>query len=180
MTPIEQNSKIITLVAEEAEEEMVKKFLPQTTCIRTGVGASNVIKTLCQLPSNTKVVNIGYAGSNLLPIGTVTYVKSSYRLMNDTYQFHDYNNPLTLSKQGYPCYTSNSFVTEATNMAPTLYDMELNYMVAFPLHFLGAIKIVSDNLSVDAFQNNAIRSSGVLTSEKVWQEVAKMFTTFEI
>lgn len=169
------NDPIVVLVAETAEERMVKQFLPEVKCIRMGVGASNVIKACCQLPAGTRVFNIGYAGSNDLSIGTVTSVSKTYRLKDDTYVFEDYNNPLELSADGYPCYTNNSFVTETDKVEPTLFDMELNYIAAFHFRFEGAIKIVSDNLSVDAFKNNAIRESGILTSEDVWKLVADLF-----
>lgn len=170
-------NRIIILVAEEAEAKMVQQFLPEAECVRTGVGASNVIKTCCGIPAGSKVFNIGYAGSNSLPIGTVTAVSGTYRLMSDAYKFVDHNNPLCLGREGFPCYTSNSFVTESDKVEPTLFDMELNYMAAFPFDFVGAIKIVSDNLSVDAFQNNAIRESGILTSAEVWEKVAELYRT---
>lgn len=166
---------LVVLVAESAEEKMVQQFLPEVKCIRMGVGASNVIKACSQLPAGTRVFNIGYAGSNELNIGTVTAVSKTYRLKDDTYVFEDYNNPLELSKDGYPCYTNNSFVTSTDKTEPTLFDMEMNYIAAFPLKFEGAIKIVSDNLSVDAFKNNAIRESGILTSPEVWEKVARLF-----
>lgn len=168
-------SKIVILVAEEAEAKMVQKYLPEAECVRTGVGASNVIKTCCGIAPGTKVFNIGYAGSNSLTIGTVTSVSETRRLMSDTYKFVDHNNPLRLGGEGFPCYTSNSFVTESDKVEPTLFDMELNYMAAFPFEFVGAIKIVSDNLSVAAFQNNAIRESGILTSAEVWERVAELY-----
>ena len=168
-------NRIIILVAEEAEARMVQKYMPEVECVRTGVGASNVIKTCCGIPAGTKVFNIGYAGSNSLPIGTVTAVSRTFRLMSDTYRFVDHNNPLCLGVEGFPCYTSNSFVTETDKEDPTLFDMELNYMAAFPFEFVGAIKIVSDNLSVGAFQNNAIRESGILTSAEVWEKVAVLY-----
>ena len=51
--------------------------------------------------------------------------------------------------------------------------MELNYIASFSPHLelVGAVKIVSDNLNVDAFLNNAKRESGVLTSDEVWTKV---------
>ncbi|MBQ0063599.1 MAG: hypothetical protein KBS94_06195 [Prevotella sp.] len=170
-----QNAAVTVLVAEEAEQKMVAQYLPQVNCVCTGVGASNVIKTLCTLPKGTKVINIGYAGSNTLEIGTVVRVSESHRMMDGTYQFIDHNNPLVFGTEGYPCYTSNSFVTASNDTMPTLYDMELNYMVAFPQDFVGAIKIVSDNLSIDAFRNNAIREAGILTSKDVWQHVVELY-----
>ena len=78
-----------------------------------------------------------------------------------------------------PCYTGNSFFTESDRTEPTLYDMELNYIASFSprLELFAAVKIVSDNLSVDAFLNNAKRESGVLTSDKVWANVKQAVET---
>ena len=71
------------------------------------------------------------------------------------------------------------FFTESGRTEPTLYDMELNYIASFSPHLelVAAVKIVSDNLSVDAFLNNAIRESGVLTSDKVWANVKQAVET---
>ena len=175
---------ITIIVAEQAEENMILKHYPGIKCIRTGVGASNVIKTCCRLPEGSRIFNIGYAGSNKLPVGTVTFVSETRRLMSDDYKFEDYHNPLAfgaqLQEKGYPCYTSNSFVTRSDIVEPVLFDMELNYIAAFPLQLEGSIKIVSDNLCVDSFMNNAIRETGILTSEKVWNQVFEMFENLNI
>lgn len=153
--------------------QQVQGDLPELECIRTGVGAGNVIKACCNLPKGTRIINIGYAGSNNIEIGTVSLVSDSYRYTDGTYKFDDHANPLHLSDEGLPCYTGNSFFTESDKTAPTLYDMELNYIASFSPHLelVAAVKIVSDNLSVDAFMNNAIRESGVLASDEVWENV---------
>ena len=165
--------RIVILAAEEAEFNKCKECFPEMDCILMGVGAGNVIRTCCQLPEGTKVISIGYAGSNCLEIGTVTLVSDSYRLKDDCYQFKDYACPLHLSDAGYPDYTNNSFVTSSDKTAPSLFDMELNYIAAFTprIELLAAVKIVSDNLSVEDFKNNAIRESGILTSDEVWNKV---------
>ncbi|MDO4824152.1 MAG: hypothetical protein Q4A08_08305 [Bacteroidales bacterium] len=152
-------SRIVILAAEEAEYNKCREIFPEMECIRTGVGAGNVIKA--------------YAGSNNIEIGTVSLVSDSYRYTDGTYKFDDHANPLHLSDEGLPCYTGNSFFTESDKTAPTLYDMELNYIASFSPHLelVAAVKIVSDNLSVDAFMNNAIRESGVLASDEVWENV---------
>lgn len=171
----------IILVAEQAEAEMVARYIPEAECICTGVGASNVINACSRIPKGSKVVNIGYAGSNCLEVGTVAAVGRSYRLTDGNYQFDDFRNPLVFKAETdgggdvFPCYTSNSFVTQTDITEAALFDMELNYIVAFPFEMLGSIKIVSDNLSVDAFLNNALRESGVLTSEDVWAKVAEKY-----
>ena len=165
--------RIVILAAEEAEYNKCREIFPGIECIKTGVGAGNVIKACCNLPKGTRIINIGYAGSNNIEIGTVCLVSDSFRYTDGNYKFDDHANPLHLSDEGLPCYTGNSFFTESDKTEPTLYDMELNYIASFSPHLelVGAVKIVSDNLSVDEFLNNAIRESGVLTSDEVWAKV---------
>lgn len=165
--------RIVILAAEEAEYNKCREMFPEIECIKTGVGAGNVIKACCNLPKGTRIVNIGYAGSNNIGIGTVCLVSDSFRYTDGNYKFDDHANPLHLSNEGIPCYTGNSFFTESDKTEPTLYDMELNYIASFSPHLelVAAVKIVSDNLSVDAFMNNAIRESGVLTGDDVWSNV---------
>lgn len=169
--------KVVILAAEEAEYNMCKKIFPEHEVVLMGVGAGNVIKTCCQLPEGTRVINIGYAGSNKLDIGTVVKVSESYRKVDGKYFFTDHANPLKLSEDGYPCYTNNDFVTATDKTEVVLFDMELNYIAAFwpRIELLASIKIVSDNLSVEVFRNNAIRESGILSSLDVWQKVKDIF-----
>ena len=165
--------RLVILAAEEAEYNKCREIFPGIECIKTGVGAGNVIKACCNLPKGTRIINIGYAGSNNIEIGTVSLVSDSFRYTDGNYKFDDHANPLHLSDEGLPCYTGNSFFTESDRTEPTLYDMELNYIASFSPHLelVAAVKIVSDNLSVDDFLNNAIRESGVLTSDDVWAGV---------
>ena len=168
-----KGSRLVILAAEEAEYNRCREIFPEMECILTGVGAGNIIKTCCNLPKGTRIINIGYAGSNNIEIGAVSLVSDSFRYTDGNYVFDDHANPLHLSEEGLPCYTGNSFFTESDRTEPTLYDMELNYIASFSPHLelVAAVKIVSDNLSVDAFLNNAIRESGVLTSDEVWAKV---------
>ena len=171
------NVRTVILAAEEAEYNRCRDFFPDMECHLMGIGAGNVIKTCSQLPEGTRIINIGYAGSNKLEIGTVTPVSDSHRLVLGKYNFVDHANPLHLSDQGYPCYTNNDFVTSTEMTSPALFDMELNYIAAFSprLELVASIKIVSDNLSVDAFRNNALRESGILTADNIWKQVREVF-----
>ena len=53
-----------------AMEEERKKFGPEEEVLVTGVGAINILRALQDLPRDTPIHNIGYAGSNNIPIGT--------------------------------------------------------------------------------------------------------------
>ncbi|MCQ2158009.1 MAG: hypothetical protein MJY53_06435 [Bacteroidales bacterium] len=174
-----KGSKLVILAAEEAEYNKCRETFPEIECIMTGVGAGNVIKACCALPKGTRIINIGYAGSNNIEIGTVSLVSDSFRYTDGNYKFDDHANPLHLLDEGLPCYTGNSFFTESDRTEPTLYDMELNYIASFSPHLevVAAVKIVSDNLSLDDYLNNATRESGVLTSDEVWANVRQAVET---
>lgn len=169
--------RTVILAAEEAEYRKCLEYFPEYECILMGVGAGNVIRTCSALPEGTKVINIGYAGSNMLGIGTVTTVSESHRLVKGSYNFTDHANPLHIADEGRPCFTNNDFVTESDKTEPVLFDMELNYIAAFSprIDLILSIKIVSDNLSIDAFRNNALRESGILTGAETWDKVRECF-----
>lgn len=87
-------------------------------------------------------------------------VSDSFRYTDGNYKFDDHANPLHLSDEGFPCYTGNSFFTES-DIASFSPHLEL----------IAAVKIVSDDLSVDEYLNNTIRESGILTGDEVWEKV---------
>lgn len=162
---------MIILVATDQEFELASKYLHDYTIVQTGVGASNVIRTCAELQYFLDVINVGFAGSNFLPIGTVSRVSTTHRLIDHTVGFVDYRNGFSLcpDTDGYPCYTSNDFVVENTSDDPVLYDMELNYIAAFPFNLLGSIKIVSDNLCADTYAKSIHTST-----EETWRKVREL------
>lgn len=170
---------MIILVATQDEFALVKKHLPEYEVVRTGVGASNVIKSCSALlmePTKKNIhepiINIGFCGSNTLPKGTVVEVGRTFRLKNRNVEFEDYHNGLILSDSEHHCYTSNNFVTESNEPDGSIYDMELNYIAAFPFQLLGSIKIVSDNLDVCEYENNVENSP-----KDIWPKVRELVET---
>lgn len=166
---------MIILLATDQEYDLAKKYLDGHKIIKTGVGASNVIKVcsdlLIQFALSHKfepVINVGFCGSNKLPKGTVTEVYRTFRFIDHTVGFVDYRNGWRLSDKGYDCYTNNDFVTEDDNEDQVLYDMELNYIAAFPLRLIGSVKIVSDNLCVNEYAE-CIHAS----TKETWREVRR-------
>ena len=115
--------------------------------IQMGVASSNVIETLKDIDKTTKIINVGFAGSNNLPIGTIVKVKNSY-LYHPNSQFDEkvYN----LGGE-VDCYTSHDFVLQTNIKEPVLFDMELNTICAFGFE-VESYKIVSDNLSLSQFE----------------------------
>ena len=160
--------KPLILVASPEEQRLAEKYLPEYTIVYMGIGASNVIRTLCELPKDTPVVNIGFAGSSDLPIGSVNIVSTTWRLKDESFVFDDYHHGYELSPFGIPCYTSNSFVTSTNLSGGVLFDMELNYIAAFPVRLLGAIKIVSDNLCLETYKHVITRDEA-----SVWYDVRR-------
>ena len=66
------------LIAEDSERKLVEEYLPgETNILVTGVGALNIIRSLRDLPRDTELINIGYAGSANYAIGTVVEVTES-------------------------------------------------------------------------------------------------------
>ena len=88
--------------------------------------------------------------------------------MDNTVEFNDFRNGYRLSEDGVPCYTSNSFVLKTDILEPCAFDMELNYIAAFPLNLVGSIKIVSDNLCLDKYEESIKNSE-----DKTWDLVKK-------
>ena len=118
------------------------------TIIITGVGPLNIIESLKNLDKDTPILNIGYAGSNKLPVGTVVEVGES-RLYHPN---ADFNSPEYKLSGDIKCYTSNDFVLHTDIEEPVVFDMELAYILALGFTNVKSIKIVSDNLDIKEYE----------------------------
>lgn len=114
----------------------------------TGVGALNVIEALRGIPKDTPIYNVGYAGSNCIPKGTRCRI-GTVRMHHPTAEFIDrvYQLPGDTA-----CFTSCDFVTHTAIQEPCVFDMELAYILALGFTNVTAEKIVSDNLSMEEFE----------------------------
>ena len=147
------------LIAEEGERSLVEQYLPgETNILVTGVGALNVIAALRDLPRDTELINIGYAGSANFAIGSVVEV-TEVRLHHPNVTYNEPKialEPITdlffqaLNPIEAPCYSGCDFVL-ASPYKDCVFDMELAYIAALGFTNLHAIKIVSDNLSLHAY-----------------------------
>ena len=139
------------VVATDEEYKLAKKLFKHRFIIKTGIGGVNVVKKLKHLPKWLKITNFGYVGSNNLPIGTkvkvgmclayhpnINYEEPTYKLNGDTI-----------------CLTSNDFVLNTDIKEPVVFDMELAYILALGFKRVESIKIVSDNLSLKQYEENA-------------------------
>lgn len=180
----------LILIAEEGERKLIEKYLPDCRwdVLVTGVGAVNVIRSLRDLPRDTRILNIGYAGSANFALGTLVEV-SEVRLNHPNCQ---YSEPVQLlapcesasdeKTQDSPnrqentatgdaipslfpiadcravCYTNSDFVLQS-DYKDCVFDMELAYIAALGFERVSALKVVSDNLSLHTYHQ---QTQGVL------------------
>jgi len=156
--------KKFLLIAEEGERDLLSKYLPECNwpVIVTGVGAINIIRSLRDLPRDSQVVNIGYAGSANFDIGTlvevtevrlnhpnVTYPEPALTLTPHAEQLSVIKNRKSIRAV---CYSNCDFVL-ASDYKDCVFDMELAFIASFGFKRVSALKIVSDNLSLHAYHD---------------------------
>lgn len=118
---------------------------------RTGVGGTNVVAALRNENKSQEIINFGYAGSNIIPIGTEVKIKSC-KLYHPNVEYKE--TTFELKDGEVPCYTSNDFVLKTEIKEPCVFDMELAYIMALGFKNVKSIKIVSDNLSLKEYEEN--------------------------
>ena len=147
---------MVIVIATPNEIELVKKLgYNNNPIIITGVGGVNVIRALKHLPKDTEILNIGYAGSNSIPIGMKVCVSSS-QLLHENVDYVEEKIDLDCyidSYANFPCYTSTDFVTKTKIENYCVFDMELAFICAM-FDDVKAIKVVSDNLSLKQYEEN--------------------------
>lgn len=142
--------QIIT-IATPVEIELVRRH-PEFSgipIIITGVGPLSVIRALQNLPRETEIINIGYAGSADLEIGR------EYRV-GKCALFHrvDFASPEFIIGSGIVCYSSSDFVTEASEKG-CVFDMEVGYIAAMGFDSVLSYKTVSDHCNYSEYETNA-------------------------
>ena len=149
---------MIVVIAQPEEIKLVKELgYENNPIIITGVGGVNVIKALKDLPRDTEILNIGYCGSNKLPIKTLVDVYAVGTL-HEKAQTHETlmilkNAILDNDVYNCICYTCTDFVEQTNIEIPCVFDMELGFIRAmFPN--TRAIKVVSDNLNYKEYKNS--------------------------
>ena len=151
------------LIAEDSERKLVEEYLPgETNILVTGVGALNIIRSLRDLPRDTELINIGYAGSANYAIGTVVEVTES-RLHHPNVTYPEPRLTLqpvedlffrAFNPTRAVCYSKPDFVLASPYQDCVCY-MELAYICAQGFTHVSAIKVVSDNLSLHAYREVA-------------------------
>lgn len=136
------------VVATDEEYNLAKKRFKGQHIVKTGVGGVNVLETLKKYRKILKIVNFGYAGSNVLPIGTEVHI-GSCKLYHPNVEYQE---PTYILDGNVKCYTSNDFVLQTDIKEPCVFDMELAYICALGFKNVESIKIVSDNLSLKQYE----------------------------
>lgn len=137
--------------------------------IITNISRNGIISSLIWLSNNYKLnydeyimINVGMVGSNNLKIGSVLMVENSYGYHFDLTPFgdklyHAANSPFKMDTidniNKVDCYTSDGFVTKTDIKEDVIFDMELNAIVNFPFKKQYSIKIVSDSLNDNEYNN---------------------------
>lgn len=142
---------MLIVIAEKEELKLVEELgYGDEPVLITGVGGMNVINALKNIPKNEQIINIGYAGSNNLNIGTrvaVSVAKTLHEKANFTEQskccYVKTENDFDVVA---PCYTSTDFVTKTKIKEDCVFDMELAFICSL-FDNVWAIKVVSDNLN---------------------------------
>lgn len=168
--PLSPNMDKLLLIAEEGERKLINevvmrlcKLSDEKSCadwlsryeVRiTGVGAINVLRALRDVPRDTELLNIGYAGSANFEIGSwvevtdvclnhpnVTYSEPELRLMTGEKQ-----DGLLQAR----CYSGTDFVLQS-DYRDCVFDMELAFIAGMGFQNIRALKKVSDNLSLHTY-----------------------------
>ena len=147
---------MLVVIASQEELKLVHELgYSNNPVLITGVGGINVIQSLKDLPKDTPILNIGYAGSNCLKVGTTVEV-SKVHTNHDNAHFVEtdlYLKPFSDSTfPSYPCYTNTDFVTHTEKFEPCVFDMELAFIRAM-FDNVYSIKVVSDNLSINQYRD---------------------------
>lgn len=117
-------------------------------CIVTGAGALNVINALQDIDRETEIFNVGYVGSNCIPVGSRVKIGMSklYHPNVDITEKEYLLNGDTI------CYTSSDFVLSTDIIEPCVFDMELAFIMALGFKNVISEKVVSDNMSIKEFE----------------------------
>ena len=144
---------MLVVIAEKEELKLVEELgYSDYPVLITGVGGVNVINALRDLPQDTRIINIGYAGSNKLEVGTQVEVGWSYTY-HPSVKFRERNFRKLNGNSKIYCYTSTDFVTQTDIEEPCVFDMELAFITAM-FKNVRAIKVISDNLNVEDYEKN--------------------------
>lgn len=144
----------------------------------SGIGkqrtAISLTKYLCKNKNPDLVINIGYAGSTDIKIGTWVSIFKSYNYEweipgEEKYSFLDYGNQDLIQIKNkniekVECYSAESFVTKTDLKGHIAFDMELHSIVTICDMYkipVMSLKKISDNLSLNDYYENTENNENV-------------------
>jgi hypothetical protein len=155
------------------QKEAVNINCPNALIFQTGIGGSNVIKSLQKLRVNSddKIINVGYVGSTCYKTGEIKSVHLSEKL----YPSITIKEPARHIKpidglEAAVCYTADNFYENKDRKDVPLVDMEL-YYISLILPQVQSIKIVSDNAHYQSYK--------MFNAPKAWEQVNNMLKEME-
>ena len=138
---------IVIAIPEEIKLLKLTDWDSSKQLILTGVGGTNIIKSLMNVDRETPILNIGYAGSSVIPVGKRVSIRR-VQLYHPNVEFEEQTWDLGGEVD---CFTSGDFVTMTKIKEPCVFDMELAYILALGFKNVRAEKIVSDVLNIEEF-----------------------------
>jgi hypothetical protein len=145
----------IVAVATPQERKLIKRFLTDEdyeAVVITGVGGTNVVRTLRSYPQDTHIINIGFAGSATIPKGSTVRVKQ----VSLYHKACDYDEPvMKIAEEGAHCFTSCDFVGDR-KAENSVFDMELAFIVALGFLKVESIKVISDSIDYKEYEKSIL------------------------
>ena len=136
------------VVATDEEYKLAQNRFKGAEVVKTGVGCINILNALKEADKGQEIVNFGYVGSNVIPIGTEVRI-GECKLYHPNVEYEE---PTYKLDGDVTCYTSNDFVLSTDIKESVVFDMELAYILALGFKNVKSIKIVSDNLSLKKYE----------------------------
>lgn len=140
------------VIATKDEINLIDDRYRNFPIIITGVGGTNVVRALNDIPRDTMIVNIGYAGGLNLKVGEVCQI-GCCSTFHPNVVFDE--KVFTLKYGDMMCYTSGDFVLREQVIDQTercVFDMELAYILAMGFENVVSFKKVSDNLNLKQYE----------------------------
>ena len=147
-------NKRLIVIAESQELRLLRNHpeLGAWPVLLTGAGPDAVLRALRDIPRDTEIVNLGFAGSQHFSLGDEVRV--------DTAQFWNPVAALPRSRtyhlafsEGAHCYTSCDFVQGLPTTPPaSVFDMELAFICALGFRKVKSYKTISDSLDYNQFK----------------------------
>lgn len=185
-----ESKKIVEkLNLDQINDELFKK--ENITLLLSGIGkqraAISLTRYLCENTKPDLVINVGYAGSTDIKVGSWVNITKSYNYEwyipgEEKYSFTDLGNKElvlldNINIQKVECYSSESFVTETNLEGHIAFDMELHSVVVVCDMFeipVMSLKKISDNLSLNDYYDNTENDKNVFELDSCVELINKL------